>query len=174
MKPYHEHLRGLVLDRSSDLWRFFADGFFHDGGVTNLRVDDAMHELWFSVDCPNIRHRIGSDFEYVNASFECAFFGIAHLSINARRFDELNDPLSPRESSVTFDRSEIDTLETELREAKASFGREFHSLVIETMPCTRFLQLVFESVAVLADDKARFDEFCKSPDYLVPWAGREL
>ena len=167
---YQDHLKEKNM--SGDLLKYFGQGFFHDGSISEIRFENGMNDLSFEIDCPNIRLLTGpgaEDYEYQDLTFTCKFEGVADFGVETRKIDQWNDPLSEEESKATFIDCELDTLLNEIEDSEKSNGGQFHSILIETSTGHRMIKIVFKEAAVIPRDVEKFEKWSKSENYHFPF-----
>ncbi|MDA8429854.1 MAG: hypothetical protein M0T70_11425 [Geobacteraceae bacterium] len=137
---YFSHLKSLNLKNEDALLKFFGYDFFHDGDIYDLKIFDGNRDVTFKIDALNIRTRESDskDCEYVNTAFECVFRDVVWLTMEGKRVDALNDPLTDH-GGLEFSYSEIDTLTEYIEHFKNNYRGsevfvddepEFHSIII--------------------------------------------
>lgn len=156
---YYFHLKSLNLNNEDALLKFFGYDFFHDGDIYDLKIFNGNRDVTFKVDALNIRTKESDckDSEYVNTAFECIFRDVVWLTMEGKRVDALNDPLTDR-GGLEFSYSEIDTLTEYIEHFKNNYRGseafvddepEFHSIIIRFTTPSGYFGMVFSSVSVV-------------------------
>jgi hypothetical protein len=164
-RVYFEHLARFSKSSNTDLWKFFCQDFFHDGGIESIQITADLKNIVMRLGCPNIKRFLSNgDFEYVSATFECTFHNIVNLHMEDRTAVEWGDLT---ETPAMFLHAEINTsplLKTLDVEDKP------YSLLIEMLSGDNiiWLEIVFSQVDVVPDEPLAFSLMEADPNYEVP------
>ena len=169
-KAYQDHLK-TIRPKHKDLWKYFADGFFHDGTMEDFKFTDDLKNLTFRICCPNIVEFYGKPekWKYRNIMFRCQFTNLAYFTIATKNHGQINDPLFSRHSPPMMYRDgEINTLGPQIEFYKKNYRKNFYSLILELMPFERWAYLVFEGVKVVLERPSAFRKLLSHRDIFVP------
>jgi len=162
---YLKHLETFKKSSNQDLWKFFANDFFHDGTIESIEVLPNIRTVALHLDCPNIRsYDEKGEFKYVSVDFVCTFQNVIHFSIKDSCPTEASD-YSGQPSSFLY--SEINTA---IPDNLPGDKDEFFSLVIETFDAQSqsWIELVFSQVDVVPKEPAAFAIMEDSQQFHVP------
>lgn len=149
---YRAHLASIRARLPSDLWRFFAIDFFHDGILVSFSL---LPEIELVLSCPNICDLEDSTKpRYVSALFRCKFSNATALSWVV---DESN--VSATDLRWRFAYAEINSIER---------PRGYHSLLIQLQPDSSELGIVFKSIEVSPVEPLAYALVASNPRYRVP------
>ena len=167
-QAYCRHLEQFSKSSNRDLWKFFFWDFFHDGNLLSLDVSPDLRTVAMRLNCPNVeRLRPDGPNEYVSIGFTCTFENVISLHIE-------EDPPTPsydvRDMDAIFLAAEINTsprLETCPSDDETD---RFSSILVELLVDNSliWMEVVFSSLCVEADEPAAFALMEASPDFNVP------
>jgi hypothetical protein len=168
-KAYFRHLKKFPKSFKTDLWKFFAWDFFHDGHIKSIVFKPDLKTVVITMDGPNIEgHDESGKFIYLSADFTCTFYNVIRFTIEDTHPAEWPPEY---ESRTEFIASEINT-----RIPKGLPGKkdDFHSLLIETCANhTIWIEIVFSHVHVNPLEPVAFAMMETDPRYFVPtWPPR--
>ncbi len=173
-KIYRNFIRRIERRDNPDLLTYFGNDFFHDGNIENFRISDDFKTISFRILCPNIRkHKDRDDWDYVNAWFKVTFQDVAAFKFESYRIDKLNNPLSRSECCVQFMGSEINSLKKEIQYFEKVYKQKFKSLIIDTLPTYRTLEIVFSEISVEAEESLAFSQLLANENYDIPLYKKE-
>ena len=144
-----------------DLWRFFAEDFFHDGCLTALKMRPEQRHLRFDLICPNVKRFDGPEaFEFVNVGFRVEIDEVWSIALHV-------DDDGEKGTDTQFLAAEIDTVEDGIQAASVSRAEAHHSLILHT---SRFwLTVVFASLTVSPLEPAATDLMLADRRYVFPF-----
>jgi hypothetical protein len=162
LRGYFEYLRPKRAQIPRDLWRFFAEDFFHDGAVANMKLRPEHRRLRFDLTCPNVKRFSAPDtFEFVNVGFRVVIDDVWSIALHV-------DDDGATGTWTEFIAAEIDTEEDGILAASASSDDAHHSLILHT---SRFwLTGVFRMIDVSPLEPAATDLMLADPRYVFPFA----
>ena len=164
-RVYSKHLEAFKKTSNMDLWKYFANDFFHDGSIESIEFKPDLHSVLFKLDCPNIRALKGDgEFEYLSIDFTCTFENVIRFSIEEASPTEWSNRSANRS---TYRYSEINTA---LPDHLPGEPDDFYSLIIECS-CgsdSKWIEMVFSQVMVKPCEPAAFALMIASPRFLVP------
>ena len=164
-RVYSKHLEAFKKTSNTDLWKYFANDFFHDGSIESIEFKPDLRSVLFKMDCPNIRAlKENGEFEYLSINFTCTFENVVRFAIQD---DSPTSWFNPPANHSTYRYSEINTA---LPDHLPGEPDHFHSLIIECISgsASRWIEMVFSQVNVEPHEPAAFALMTASPQFQVP------
>src|SRR5262245_25986439 len=112
------------VDRT--LWNHFFHDAFHDGIISDIRLDPLSGGVAFGVSCPNVKFHHGEGFRFLTVDYHVVLHQVECLIVERRE-----GRASIGVGGATFGYAEIETCEEEIAEAARRVGDDFHSIIIE-------------------------------------------
>jgi hypothetical protein len=162
LKKYFDYLRPKRAQIPKDLWRFFAEDFFHDGELDNLKLRPERRRIQFDLNCPNVKRFGGPHtFDFVNVGFRVVIDDVWSIALRV-------DDEGETGTHIQFGAAEIETVDDEIQAASISRDDVYHSLILRTN-CF-WLTAVFGHLDVSPLEPAATDLMLADPRYLFPFA----
>jgi hypothetical protein len=163
LREYFEYLRPKRAEMPKDLWRFFAEDFFHDGPLEKMKLRLEQRHLRLDLTCPNVKRFSAPDtFDFVNVGFRVVIDDVWSMTLH------VVDDDGNRDTFTQFWAAEIDTEEDGIQAASVSRDDVHHSLTIHT---SRFwLTVVFGYMSVEPLEPAATNLMLADPRYVFPFA----
>ena len=162
LDAYFEYLRPMREGMPRDLWRFFAEDFFHDGPLSRLEVEPVRRRVRCEIVCPNVKRFDGpGQWVFVNVGFEVVFQQVWSVALYV-------DDEGEGEADIQVLAAEIGTEREGIRAAFAQRGETHQSLTIHT---NRFwLTVVFAEIAVTPLEVVATELMLSDARYVFPFA----
>ena len=175
ISKYNDHLRKIENVIPKPLIRYFGWDLFHDGHISQINLSNDLQKAIMTLTCPNIKFFIdNNNYEEITCTFTCTFRQVVHFNIISFKADEYNDSVFSDNADIVFMYSEINTLENIITKYNDLYKDEdiyFNSLIIDTMPSNRFIEIVFEGVDVEPVEELSFHQIMNDKRYFVPFYG---